>query len=75
MLMHYEDRALERRGQQHGWWAGILRRCRWMIETRRGLRLLSAADDEMLKDIGISRCDVDRVVLHGRIPKKSGEES
>jgi uncharacterized protein YjiS (DUF1127 family) len=75
MTIHYEDRALERRGRKDGWWAGILRRWRWMIETRRGLRLLSAADDTMLKDIGISRCDVDRLVSHGRIPKKSGEET
>jgi uncharacterized protein YjiS (DUF1127 family) len=47
---------------------------RWcnMIETRRGLRLLSAADDTMLKDIGISRGDVERLVRHGRPRTTSG---
>ena len=75
MLIDYEDRALERRGQKDGWLAWILRRWRGMIETRRGLRLLSAADDAMLKDIGISRADVDRLVRHGRAPTKSAEES
>lgn len=75
MTIHYEGRALEGRGQRDGWWAWILRRWRGMIETRRALRLLSAADDDMLKDIGVSRCDIDRLVLHGRMPKKSREES
>lgn len=75
MHIDYEDRAFERRGQKGGWLAWILRRWRGMIETRRALRLLSAADDGMLKDIGISRCDVDRPVRHGRLPRKSTEES
>jgi uncharacterized protein YjiS (DUF1127 family) len=34
--------------------------------ARRDIRLLSAMDDGMLRDIGIVRSDVERAVLRGR---------
>jgi uncharacterized protein YjiS (DUF1127 family) len=43
-----------------------------MIETRRALGFLSAADDGMLKDIGVSRGEVEWLVHHGRPRAKSG---
>ncbi len=56
------------------WFAGlaprVIRRIRERIETWRGTRRLLAFDDAMLKDIGISRGDVERVVRHGRLPRR-----
>ena len=72
MLIHSETRALERRADKASFLAWLVRRWRNMIETRRALRLLSAADDMMLKDIGISRGEVERLVHHGRPRVKSG---
>ena len=69
MRVHSESGELERRR-----WSGVLdllQRWRSMIETRRAVRLLSAADDYMLKDIGVSRGDVERLVRDGRPPKSS----
>ena len=73
MLIHCQESALERQGRKIGWLARLLRRWRNMIETRRALRLLSATDDRMLKDMGISRGDVDLLVRHGRPRAKSSE--
>ena len=56
------------------WLAGlaprVIRKIRERIETWRGTRRLLAFDDAMLKDIGISRGDVERVVRHGRLPRR-----
>jgi uncharacterized protein YjiS (DUF1127 family) len=72
MLIHSETRQLEGRRPRASLMARLARRWCNMIETRRGLRLLSAADDTMLKDIGISRGDVERLVRHGRPRTTSG---
>ena len=36
------------------------------IETWRAMRRLSGADDAMLADIGVARCNIDWLVHHGR---------
>ena len=36
------------------------------VRARREIRLLSEMDDGMLRDIGIARSDVERVILRGR---------
>ncbi len=69
MRVHSESGELKRRR-----WSGVLdllQRWRSLIKTRRAVRLLSAADDYMLKDIGVSRGDVERLVRDGRPPKSS----
>jgi uncharacterized protein YjiS (DUF1127 family) len=38
------------------------------IRARRDMRRLSAFDDKMLRDIGISRPEIARVVRFGRVP-------
>ena len=52
------------------WFAGLaprmIRQIQDRLETWRSTRRLLAFDDAMLKDIGISRGDVERVVRHGR---------
>ena len=63
MVTH--DSELNRPGRMVGF-ARLLQRWRDVIETRRALRRLSATDDYMLKDIGISRGDIERSVRHGR---------
>lgn len=54
------------------WHAGLMRwmvrKIRQRIEIWRVTRRLQAADDAMLKDIGISRGDIDWMVRHGRRP-------
>jgi uncharacterized protein YjiS (DUF1127 family) len=40
------------------------------IEVWRGERRLLLADDAMLRDIGVSRCGIERVVRHGRPPRR-----
>jgi len=65
MLVHSQDGDLKRCRRWFGF-PTLLQRLRNMIETRRAVRRLSAADDYMLKDIGISRGDVERLVRHGR---------
>lgn len=40
------------------------------IEVWRGERRLLLADDAMLKDIGVSRGGIERVVRHGRPPRR-----
>jgi uncharacterized protein YjiS (DUF1127 family) len=51
----------------------LARRWRRFVGTKRAARLLAAADDHMLKDIGISRSDIDYVVRHGR--PRAGSQS
>lgn len=72
MLIYSETRERERHADKTSLMARLARRWWNMVETRRALRLLSASDDTMLKDIGISRCDVERLVRHGRPRAKSG---
>lgn len=71
MDIHSDDASgLKRPGR----WVGfpdllqrwLARRWRRFVGRRRAVRLLAAADDHMLKDIGISRSDIDYVVRHGR---------
>jgi uncharacterized protein YjiS (DUF1127 family) len=54
------------------WHAGLtqrmMRKIRERIEVWRVTRRLLAADDAMLKDIGISRGDIEWMVRHGRRP-------
>lgn len=56
------------------WFAGLVLRLigkiQGGVETWRGRRRLLAFDDAMLKDIGISRGDIERMVRHGRPPKR-----
>jgi uncharacterized protein YjiS (DUF1127 family) len=56
------------------WFAGlalrVIRNIRGRFESWRTTRRLLAFDDAMLKDIGISRGDVERVVRHGRPPRR-----
>jgi uncharacterized protein YjiS (DUF1127 family) len=66
MLTHSELRELKGHRQQGSWLERLLRRWRSLIETRRALRRLSAADDHILKDIGVSRGDIEWLVRHGR---------
>jgi uncharacterized protein YjiS (DUF1127 family) len=71
MLIHFDGDS-DLKGRR--WWNGFLdplqlwltTRWRDLIETRRAARRLSAADDHMLKDIGISRGDINYMVRHGR---------
>ena len=49
-------------GLVRGW---IVRAAR-ALETRRDLRLLSAAGDDMLRDIGLSRGGIESAVRYGR---------
>jgi uncharacterized protein YjiS (DUF1127 family) len=51
------------------WPAVIGRWIRARIEIWQARRRLSAADDAMLKDIGISRADVEHMIRHGRMPR------
>jgi uncharacterized protein YjiS (DUF1127 family) len=44
----------------------IAARVQQMRETRRGLAALYSMDDRMLKDIGISRYEIEQVARHGR---------
>lgn len=74
MLNHSRARKLKGHRPWASWPAWLLRRWRNMIETRRALRRLSAANDDMLKDIGISRGDVERLVRHGRPPARSSKD-
>ena len=49
--------------------ADLTRRLRGYAEYRRRMHnatALHALSDDMLKDCGISRCEIDRVALHGR---------
>jgi uncharacterized protein YjiS (DUF1127 family) len=46
------------------------RKIRDRIEIWRATRRLFAADDAMLKDIGISRGDIERLIRHGRKPRR-----
>jgi uncharacterized protein YjiS (DUF1127 family) len=71
MLIHWRVGELKRRGRLAGWLARLSRRWLNMIQTRRALRRLSAADDHMLKDIGVSRGDLEWLVRHGRSRAKS----
>jgi uncharacterized protein YjiS (DUF1127 family) len=45
---------------------GLLARAARALETRRDLRLLSAAGDDMLRDIGLSRGGIESAVRYGR---------
>ena len=38
----------------------------WKIRARRAARELAAMSDYTLRDIGISRCEIDHVARHGR---------
>jgi uncharacterized protein YjiS (DUF1127 family) len=40
-------------------WLALTRWLTAILEARRGRRALAAMDPRMLKDIGLSRCDVD----------------
>src|SRR4029077_8038818 len=40
---------------------------------RKGIQLLQKMDDHMLHDIGISRCDIPRIVRYGRRSIESNE--
>jgi len=44
----------------------IILTIRAAIETWRAMRRLSGADDAMLADIGVARCNIDWLVHHGR---------
>lgn len=44
-------------------------RIQQMRETRRGMAALYSMDDRMLKDIGISRYEIEQVARHGRSQK------
>jgi uncharacterized protein YjiS (DUF1127 family) len=48
----------------------VLRVIRNRFEIWRATRRLDAFDDAMLKDIGISRSDIERVTRHGRPPRQ-----
>ena len=48
----------------------VIRKVKGRIETWRSTRQLLAFDDTMLKDIGISRGDIERVVRHGQSPRR-----
>lgn len=50
---------------QHGLRAIILT-IRAAIEAWRAMRQLAGADDAMLADIGVARCNIDWLVHHGR---------
>ena len=71
MLIHSHE--LEKQGQRINWLTRLLRHWRNAIETRRAMRFLSAANDLMLKDIGISRGDIEWVVRYGRPRAKPSE--
>ena len=68
------DVAGGRLSGRYGWLAKLalrmIRQAGDRVETWRGTRRLFAADDAMLKDIGISRGDIERVVRHGRPPRR-----
>lgn len=53
-----------------GWLTGLALRVSGKIRNRieiwRGERRLLLADDAMLRDIGVSRCGIERLVRHGR---------
>ena len=51
---------------------GLLARGARAIETRRDMRLLSAAGDDMLRDIGLSRGEIEHAVRHGRGRSSAG---
>ncbi|WP_119273873.1 DUF1127 domain-containing protein [Taklimakanibacter deserti] len=68
MLVHSQGGELKSRRRWFGFLT-LLQRWRNFVETRRAVRRLSAADNYMLKDIGISRGDVERLVRHGRPPE------
>jgi uncharacterized protein YjiS (DUF1127 family) len=40
---------------------GIVKRCAAIVKRRSVRKTLEALDDHMLKDIGISRSDIDRI--------------
>jgi uncharacterized protein YjiS (DUF1127 family) len=67
------DAIKARLSGRNGWFAGtalgMIRKIQDRLETWRSTRRLLAFDDAMLKDIGISRGDVERVVRHGRPPR------
>jgi len=44
----------------------IILTIRAAIETWGAMRRLSGADDAMLADIGVARCNIDWLVHHGR---------
>ena len=44
----------------------LLARAVRAVETRRDMRLLSAAGDDMLRDIGLSRGEIESAVRYGR---------
>ena len=58
-------------GLVRGWIARAAR----ALETRRDLRLLSAAGDDMLRDIGLSRGGIESAVRHGRGRSSAGARS
>jgi uncharacterized protein YjiS (DUF1127 family) len=63
-------RAHRRTSGLASWFGARLRRltnelARWR-RLKRDLHELRSLDDRMLADIGITRCDVERVVRHGR---------
>ena len=57
--------SMEHSMAQQGFKAIILT-IRAAIETWRAMRRLSGADDAMLADIGVARCNIDWLVHHGR---------
>ena len=44
----------------------IIATIRAAIESWRAMRRLAGADDAMLSDIGVARCNIDWLVHHGR---------
>lgn len=64
-----------RRSGRNGWIFRLVGNIRDRIEIGRVRRRLSAFDDNLLKDIGISRGDIDRVVRHGREPGAANKRS
>lgn len=53
---------------------GLVKQYRAWRSQREAIATLSHLDDRLLKDIGISRSDVDWVVAHGRFAEPASDE-
>jgi uncharacterized protein YjiS (DUF1127 family) len=63
---HAASRLFARAGPVERWMGATIRAIRREMEIRRAARWLYKADATILKDIGIARADIERVVRHGR---------
>ncbi len=63
---HAASRLVAFAGAVERWTGAAIRVIRREMEVRRAARWLHKADATMLKDIGIARADIERMVRHGR---------